>query len=733
MCAWQVQAQEREVEDKDDIFSKVRIDTIQIKATPYERVLENGVWKDEDKPIDYYNDITIYEISKKESGQASLLMTGPKPTIFMLPGGAFLTLVDKEVNQMDPNNSSIDQTVAMGYLLTQAPYNYNVFIINYLTGGGSPHSHVAFPVKRSTLSQNCLNVQNETGRSRLLEASYKAFHDFRKILINNFLNNPTYNGTIDINNIFLVGSSAGSVLALNALFLQQSEIPSQISYLRTCAGATSNIGISPQVRNDFWNLPQFKGVFTMAGAWIYDDLSDLTDSTPASSLNTAIYMLHGTCDEIIHRKVGSIGYKFAYDNFILTQVKYNEKNNYPVNRYINGQGSEAIFNLFKSIHNKITYGQVYKGGHGVFWDQPIAPNNLGAWDVYTGSNTPNPVFNQVANFVSRLVANPNDWETRAFVLDKTVIPEAPTTKCASFDQFNDTICFRKVYPPTISYTNFICDDNTYTAVLGNLYSPATYNWTSSGNVQIIGATNGTSVQYKRISSTGGSGSLSVTISRPCAVSQTFTFSVSNTVNLGQGWTLNAGPLGISNQCGVKFASLPTETIPPNSTTIFSINVTNAALLGIASMEWEFNCGTIISGPTHVWSGNNLYSEITVMTGPIGSPCTNVRVRPVSTCGTTGSWRSQNLSLFACSGGMGMMIHPNPGTTQVTIELTNAPEDQKKQTYPLELVDLFGMVMFKTEISDGKVDLDISQFKSGQYKVIIRTSERPIYSNFNISR
>jgi hypothetical protein len=41
MCALHLQAQEREVEEKDDIFSKVRIDTIHIKATPYERVLEN--------------------------------------------------------------------------------------------------------------------------------------------------------------------------------------------------------------------------------------------------------------------------------------------------------------------------------------------------------------------------------------------------------------------------------------------------------------------------------------------------------------------------------------------------------------------------------------------------------------------------------------------------------------------------------------------------------------------
>jgi hypothetical protein len=56
-------AQEKEKEEAiEDILSKVTIDTIQIKATPYEKVLVNSVWKDEEKQINYYNDITIKTI-----------------------------------------------------------------------------------------------------------------------------------------------------------------------------------------------------------------------------------------------------------------------------------------------------------------------------------------------------------------------------------------------------------------------------------------------------------------------------------------------------------------------------------------------------------------------------------------------------------------------------------------------------------------------------------------------
>ena len=75
MKSW-AQVKEKE-ETLSEILSKVTIDTIQIKATPYKKELVNGVWKDEDKQIDYYNDITIYEISKKETGQPSAMMTGP--------------------------------------------------------------------------------------------------------------------------------------------------------------------------------------------------------------------------------------------------------------------------------------------------------------------------------------------------------------------------------------------------------------------------------------------------------------------------------------------------------------------------------------------------------------------------------------------------------------------------------------------------------------------------------
>jgi hypothetical protein len=724
-----VHAQERESEWESSIY----IDSVVYKATPYRQIIENGVIRDEEKEIEYYNDVVVYEIKNKETEN---LRSGPRPTIFMLPGGGFLDLVPAEVAQMNPA-SSLDASFSMAKKLVASPYNYNVFVVSYVTSTSIPMSLTVFPYQRTgttpqQLAKNCQDLSNETGRSRILENSYKAFHDFRKIIINNYLNNPTYTNIIDVNNLFLVGSSAGAVLALNALFLQQSEIPTSYTFLSNCAGGSLTITLSPQVLTQFWNLPQFKGVFTMAGAWIYDNLPNLSNNTPASTFNTAIYMLHGTCDEIIHRKSGRIGFKF-FAKEGSPSFLYDAVNNYPTNRYITGNGSEIIFNTFKDIHNKIAYGQVKEGGHGIFWPSSIPPTNgIGAWDYQNpGTNPPNPVFNEVADFVSRLVANPNDWETRAFVLNDNVIPEIPSTKCIGSDQ-NSLLCFQKVYAPTISYTAQGCANTQYTATLSNIAPDATFVWTSSSNVSITGSTTNSSIQYTH-SGSGGAGSISVTISRPCAVSQVFTYPVSTITNIGQGWLLSAGPFGLLNHCGQTIALGSSETIPPNAQTIFSINIPSASTLNISHMEWEFNCGTITSGPANIWSGSNLYSELTVQSNPLGFPCTNVRVRPISTCGGTGAWKTLSLSLANCGGGWGMMLSPNPTSTQVSVKVTHDDAEKVNGTFNLAVADAFGAIVLKSQITNGQTDLDVSRLQVGQYKVIISTPEKPVHSTLNISR
>lgn len=74
---------------------KVKIDSVFLKATPYKQYEKDGVIYDENKKIEWYNDIVIYEISPNRDESKSSMKTVLKPAIFMLPGGDFLELASK--------------------------------------------------------------------------------------------------------------------------------------------------------------------------------------------------------------------------------------------------------------------------------------------------------------------------------------------------------------------------------------------------------------------------------------------------------------------------------------------------------------------------------------------------------------------------------------------------------------------------------------------------------------
>ena len=514
MCAWQVQAQEREVEEKDDIFSKVRIDTIHIKATPYERVLENGVWKDEYKQIDYYNDITIYEISKKESGQPSAMMTGPKAAIFMLPGGGFFRYAASDTIGMVPNRNG---SITLGSkLAASASIDAKVFMIFYEVNPDTLVENSVL-VKSGTSAQNCKHLQNETGRARTLEASYKAFRDLRKILKVNYLDSAAHKN-IDPDNFFMIGSSAGAVLVINSMFLDSTEIPSSITYRHVdCSTATTTLSIDSTIRKDYWPMPPMKGIVTMAGAWIYDSLQ-LVNAPTASTFSTAIYMMHGTCDELITRRAGRIGFRLK--NFVTM-------NTFPANRFVRGLGSEVIFNSFKNVHNHLAYGQVLKGGHSIF--SPQSELLFNGWDLYNNSLSviTDTVFNKVFPFINGLKNNTLNWETRAFSWK----PARESIVCnTGIDQPNSTICFQKIYNPNTDYTSVLCDNNIKQAIVQYSHSDASYSWTisSGANISFVGANSGTTIQYKRVANINKIDTLKVTIARPCAETKVFAYVVQST-------------------------------------------------------------------------------------------------------------------------------------------------------------------------------------------------------------
>lgn len=820
MEGW-AQVKEKE-ETIEDILSKVTIDTIQIKATPYEKVLVNGVWKDEDKQIDYYNDITIYEIRKKETGQPSAKMTGPKSAIFMLPGGGFFGHSRTDTLGMSADRAA---NITLGSkLVSNDTLNAKVFMVYYHVNPSTFIERVVFPID----PLDCSNKQNETGRALLEEASYKAFFDLRKILKNHY-DSATVKG-LDTNNFFLIGISAGSVLIYNTLFLTKNEIPSSIIYKSNCSNnnITDTISIDTNtVRNMYWPIPPLKGVIPMAGAWIYDSIKLVQNNNP-KILSTNVFMMHGTCDELISRYTDIIGFKNP-DNLLLG------KNPGLQSRFIRGFGSTSIFNLFMNVHGKLGYAMVKRGGHSIFNDTisafpapPLTRKGLGAWDLLTGNNNSptgnvvtNAVYNQISPFLKGLITGSSNWTTRTFTID----PSRVTVYCRDFDNTSDTIIYCSIGIPVLNLNDtLLCSSSTRTASISGANPLSTFNWTATGNVQILSGQGSSTITYRRTSVSNSTGSISVTISRACAqqpvsftrfistftdyptipstinfsttqpivspicsqtitstittslpttisriwtatgniiiVSQTansvtyrrnqavassgnliltlstpcetrvFTYPIITQGSIGQGWTFNANPIIILNSCGVTITSLPTEPIPPSQTSVFSILVNNAASLGITEMEWEFNCGNITSGPVNTWSGNNLYSEVTVMSN--ASSCTNIRVRPVNSCGT-GSWKTQNLSLSGCSSFM-MMLYPNPASNIIQIELKNEDDKQaSEQIMDLLVVDIQGQPLIKSTVQFGKAELDVSKLKEGQYKVIVNTPEKSIYGTFNISR
>jgi acetyl esterase/lipase len=547
-------AQEKEKEETlEDILSKVSIDTIQIKATPYEKVLVNGVWKDEEKQIDYYNDITIYEISKKETGQPSAMMTGPKPAIFMLPGGGFFQHTPEDISgQTSLGVRLVNEYDAICYIIKyQLPTNTDT--LNLIKNS------VIVRNRGTNVASNCNDVQNETGKARLEEASYKAFHDLRRLLRIEYANKATQRG-IDTNRFVLIGSSSGSVLALNTLFLQASEIPQTITFNKACPTGSSlvTIEIKDSVRNGYWPIPKIKGIVSMAGAWIYDSTL-LVNNTPTSVYRTPIFLMHGTCDNLINRRVARIGFKRETPLFNPPQ------NLYPASRFIKGYGSEYIFNQFRNTHDSLLYGQVWRGGHAPFLD-------VGGWDKKNIGPNDNTLMNQLLPFLNNVIEDNLSLETKAYSFN-------PLNNyfCADFDQPNDTICFQKIYNPNPTYTTPLCDNSNKTAVVEYIHPDAVYTWSvnSGANISIEGSNVGTSIQYKRIANINKIDTLIVTITRPCAVTTTYKYVVESKMPSAS-FTPTISPAGWNTICSTnKTATLlgiPSGTPSPDWTESGNIEI-----------------------------------------------------------------------------------------------------------------------------------------------------------------
>ena len=703
MCAWQVQAQEWEVEDKDDIFSKVRIDTIQIKGTPYERVLENGVWKDEDKQIDYYNDITIFHISKKETPESTGLLSTPRPAVFMIPGGGFFGYSSSDIAGMDLiGNKSLGSKLVDNL-------NVDVFLIYYNINSSTLLSSVVFPLT----TNNCTQTQNQRGKALGLEASYKAFYDLRKILKVNYLDSAAIKN-LDPSNFFLIGSSAGAVLALNTLFLQSNEIPSSISFLDNCStsGFGTPITISSQVRNDFWPIPTIKGIVSMAGAWIYDNVGHLT--TNPSTPSTPLLLMHGTCDELITRKEGNIGFKIIGNNF--------SQNVNNTGRFFNGKGSEFIFNAFKESHSKMIYSQVQRGTHGIFSTGTSFSNAPAAWDlIFDSNNLADPVTGEIQPFIQNLI----NGTSNILTYTKTMLPEKQSANCRNFDAPNDTICFYFIPTPNANYNSNICHTSTYTATLSGLPpAPISVVWSVSGNIQIVGSNTGSNVQYKSVNSSFASGIFKATITRGCSQKE-FSFPVSVNAN-------KLDDIQMTNSCYAGSMGTITRRYTAGNTLEFTSTYINAFFESVTALQWELLCGgvSVSSSTFNTMVGVNLVSTFSIPSPPAG--CNAVRVRYQRSCGQLSNWfvgfLDGCLTLPPFSFSENISIHPNPSTDAIKLTVTEGTKLGLDYAEVI-ILDDFGAIVYKQPLSSLTSTILISNLRAGTYTVVLYDSNAAYYSTF----
>lgn len=689
------QTERMDIQSLEELYH-VKIDSVAIQKTPYRQIEIDGVIRDEDKKIDWYNDITIYEISPKQDVQAK---SGAKPAIFMLPGGGFFGMSSSDVDGMNlSGNLSLGSKLANNL-------NSEVYIIRYITNNASEIENVVFA------TNDCEDTQNEIGKSLLIEASYKAFHDLRKILKINFLDSAAIKN-IDPENFFLIGSSAGAILALNTLFLQQSEIPTSITYKNNCSNnnTTTILIDTNSVKNQYWPIPKMKGVVSMAGAWIYENTNHLTENTLASTYETPIYMLHGTCDELVHR-VGpnNIGFKIY--------PLFNVKNTNP-NRFIEGLGSTVIFNAFKDTHEKLGYGQVCKGSHTIFGNHVLGI--FPGWDlinwVLDPTNLTDPLTAHIQPFIGDLINGTSTWETHTEVWN----PEKISTKCKTFDNFDDTICHRHIPTPNISYDDYLCNSLDKNATLSNLPTGTyTINWSTTGNVEIVGSNSGQSILYKKSNNTIDSGTLVVEIVKECSSRQfVYPIYMSN----------HPKDILMTSTCYNGNMGKLTRAFPSGTSATFSVLFPNAAAGGVSTINWTINCGMTTPIINEYFIGNDLYSEITFTN--YGGVCDWVQAKFLNPCGGNITLKRKLATAECGSLRMGLKIYPNPSNDYLRISLDEEFEEMKSENgIEIKIIDPMGTELSNFLLHSRNENIDIRHLKPGVYKIIVHHEGEYFYSTF----
>ncbi|MCZ2392616.1 MAG: hypothetical protein LC105_01995 [Chitinophagales bacterium] len=479
-------AQDERTEEKSQYI--VEIDSQFIKATPYEITFENGKEIHHDENVEWYTDAQIYSFIPKMMDENGNIMVSQSlyPAIFLLSGGAFVQKDNQA--ELNPSNNSLHDNLKLAKKLANAGY-----VVKWINYGVETNAFHKLKILGLLINANCSFLNGSEAKARLEHASLKSFRDFR-LKFQQEINNA--NNYIDPNNVFVAGISAGAILAIYSVFLDQNEIPTSIPYSNCDNDSQTPILTGANVISQGYPMPNIKGIIPMAGGSLYNNIfSNNTTNTN----NVAVNFMHGTCDELLNQNQGRVSYKFTDDSSCPYTFYYNTN---IVSLYPHVYSSKYLYNLLTLNHNKIGFGQVINGGHGVF-GASLNPDNfcIGSWDfMQTKIQSPpyipdmslfinqrDIVFQNIHYFMESAMGKLGypAWTNHAY----SAFPDKPTPGCLSDD-------LSLITPPIITVDS-VC--GTVSATVSNPPAWATFSWTVSPNLQIVGSNTGSAISYKSLS------------------------------------------------------------------------------------------------------------------------------------------------------------------------------------------------------------------------------------------
>ena len=413
--------------------------------------MEDGIKSD--FPISKTPDLMVVEYTPRLEKERLVdeLLAPRKPTIFIVPGGGFFLEWPLSLAlTTDPD----DCTQGLPDLLVAN--GFKVFVFHYLVNENDPpllrifDIPSLFGVPIAPIPGQIITPQ-VADKYRFEQASIRSFWSFRKVMRTDYLNKADTLG-IDTTQMIIAAHSAGAILALYNTFLNSAEIPTNL-----CGGQYSNCAIQSAWRNDYFNLPKFRGVMALAGASKFDNIFD-NDVASINAAGTKLLLMHGTCDELLNEHGGKVPWR----NNMPERDLYTHAFSLP-GRYTEMIGSASIF---KKLAGKITvrFEEGCEAGHDLTKQAPytIYGNateyslNHGTWNFCDFPNPTTPsnintnhfVYAKILDFANRVLFNSPAAFTSAFT---RFDPELPYFEC----QDTTTICI----PTNIKY-DFLNGDCT---------------------------------------------------------------------------------------------------------------------------------------------------------------------------------------------------------------------------------------------------------------------------------